>query len=180
MDPASILASSDILDKIEAVCKRHFKAENDRNECYIFVLDSLMADDYKRLRAFKGQSKLSTYLYSLVNALIIDFRRKRYGRRRIPAAVVKLGNWAETVYRLVCWQRFSVDDAYDFLQVDGLFSGSYERFLQEIGPIQKAPCRENPSFMSLGDCGGDPSQKMDNSESNPLETLIKNVDYNHH
>jgi hypothetical protein len=51
IDPAQILASGDILEKIEAVCKRHFSAENDRNECYVFVLDSLKANDFKRLRA---------------------------------------------------------------------------------------------------------------------------------
>lgn len=175
MRPEEILASSDILEKIETVCKRHFYAENDRNECYIFVLDSLRADNFKRLRAFKGKSKLSTYLYSLVNSLAIDFRRKRYGRRRIPSAVVKLGKWAEAVYRLVCWQKFSVDDAYDFLQVDGLFSGSYAQFQQEIVPIQKAPCRENPSFMSMDDCGGDPSRKNNDAGSNPLEALIKKL-----
>jgi RNA polymerase sigma factor (sigma-70 family) len=173
--PAEILASSDILEKIEAVCKRHFFAENDRNECYIFVLDSLRADNFKRLRAFKGKSKLSTYLYSLVNSLAIDFRRKRYGRRRIPTAVVKLGKWAEAVYRLVCWQKFSVDDAYDFLQVDGLFKGSYEQFQQEIVPIQKAPCRENPSFMSMDDWGGDSSRTRNDAGSNPLEVLIKKL-----
>jgi len=175
MDPAAILASSDILEKIEAVCKRHFYTENDRNECYIFVLDSLGADNFKRLRAFKGKSKLSTYLYSLVNSLAIDFRRKRYGRRRIPSAVLKLGKWAEAVYRLVCWQKFSVDDAYDFLQVDGLFEGSYEQFQQEIALIQKAPCRENTSFMSMDDCGGKPSRDMQDTGSNPLETLIRKL-----
>jgi len=176
MDPADILASSDILDKIEAVCRRHFYAENERNECYVFVLDSLRAENFKRLRAFKGKSKLSTYLYSLVNSLVIDFRRKRFGRRRIPAAVAKLGNWAEAVYRLVCWQKFSVDDAYDFLQVDGRFGGSYEQFQQAIVPIQKAPCRENPSFMPFEECSGDPSHKSDDADSNPLEMLIQKLD----
>ena len=175
IDPEEILASSDILEKIEAVCKRHFYPENDRHECYIFVLDSLRAENFKRLRAFQGKSKLTTYLYSLVNSLAIDFKRKRYGRRRIPTAVVKLGKWAEAVYRLVCWQKFSVDDAYDFLQVDGLFKGSYEQFQQEIEPIQKAPCRENPAFMSLDDGGGDPLRKMSDDDSNPLEKLIKKL-----
>ncbi len=175
MRPEEILASSDILEKIEAVCKRHFYVENDRNECYIFVLDSLRADNFKRLRTFKGKSKFSTYLYSLVNSLVIDFRRKRYGRRRIPSAVLKLGKWAEAVYRLVCWQKFSFDDAYDFLQVDGLFEGSYEQFQQEIALIRKAPCRENPSFMSMDDCGGKPSRDMTDTGSNPLDTLIKKL-----
>ncbi len=175
MKPAEILASSDILEKIEAVCMRHFYTENERNECYIFVLDSLRADNFKRLRAFKGKSKLSTYLYSLVNSLAIDFRRKRYGRRRIPSAILKLGKWAEAVYRLVCWQKFSFDDAYDFLQIDGLFEGSYEQFQQDIALIQKAPCRENPSFMSMDDCGGKLTRTMEDAGSNPLERLIRKL-----
>lgn len=176
IDPEEILASSDILEKIDAVCRRQFYTENDRCESYIFVLDSLRAENFKRLKAFEGKSKFSTYLYSLVNSLVIDFKRQRYGRRRIPIAVAKLGKWAEAVYRMLCWQKFSIDDAYDFLQIDGLFKGSYEQFQQEIMPIQKAPCRENPSFMSLDDCGGDPLRKMSDADSNPLEELIKKLD----
>lgn len=176
MDPAAILVSRDILEKIEAVCRRHFDAENDRNECYIFVLDSLKADNFRRLRAFKGKSKLSTYLYSLINSLVIDFRRQRYGRRRIPAAVLKLGKWAEAVYRLVCWQKFSFDDAYDFLRIDGLYDGRYDQFMREIEPIRDAPCRENPTFKSIDEPGGDLMQNMNASDANPLEALVQALD----
>ena len=176
LNPEEILVSSDTLEKIDAICKRHFSAENERNECYIFVIDSLRADNFKRLRAFQGKSRLSTYLYSLVNSLVIDFRRKRYGRRRFPAAVLKLGKWAEAVYRLLCWQKFSPDDAYDFLQIDGLYDSSYEQFLQEIVPIQNAPCRQDPSFKSLDQPHANPLQKMGDAHSNPLETLLNKLD----
>lgn len=176
IDPEKILSSGEILERLEAVCKRHFSNENDRNECYVFVLDSLRADNFKRLRAYKGKSKLITYLYSLTNSLVIDFRRKRYGRRRIPAAVVQLGKWAEAVYRLVCWQKFSFDDAYDFLKIDGLFEGPYDKFIKEIGPIRNAPCRENPTFQSLDDPGNRSIQKMNDRDFNPLESLVEKLD----
>jgi len=176
MDPTAILASHDTLQKIEAVCQRQFSAENDRDECYVFVIDSLKADNFKRLRAFKGKSQLSTYLYALINSLVIDFRRTRYGRRRVPAAVSKLGAWAEAVYRLVCWQKFSFDDAYDFLRVDGLYASSYSRFMQEIEAIRDAPCRENPTFKSIDEPGGDAVQSADDSDANPLESLIRALD----
>jgi RNA polymerase sigma factor (sigma-70 family) len=175
-DPVEILATTDILEKIEAVCKRHFYAENDQNEAYIFVLDSLKDDNFRRLRAYKGKSKLSTYLHTLINSLVIDFRRKRYGRRRIPATVLKLGRWAEAVYRLVCWQRFSFDDAYDFLRIDGLFEGSYDQFMQEIEPIRNAPCRENPTFKSIDERTRDPIRDMEATGANPLESLIQKFD----
>jgi RNA polymerase sigma factor (sigma-70 family) len=176
IDPEKILSSSAILERIEAICKRHFSNENDQNESYVFIIDSLKADNYKRLRAYKGKSKLTTYLYTLINSLIIDFRRKRYGRRRIPAGVVRLGPWAETVYRLVCWQKFSFDDAFDFLQIEGLFEGAYEQFLAAIVPIRQAPCRENPAFQSLDGDGSKSLQHLNAGGSNPLEFLVGKLD----
>lgn len=176
MDPQKILSSDELLKKIEAVCKRHFSAENEQNECYVFVIDRLKADNFKRLRAYKGKSKLSTYLYSLINSLVIDFRRKRYGRRRIPTGVVKLGKWAEAVYRLVCWQKFSFDEAYDIVRLDGLFNETYEQFIKEIAAIRNAPCRENPSFQSIDEHRGSSLQNISDSGSNPLEFLIEKLD----
>jgi len=176
MDPEKIISSSDLLVKIETVCKRRFSAENDQNECYVYVIDSLKADNFKRLRAFKGKSKLNTYLYSLINALVIDFRRKQFGRRRIPAGVAKLGKWAETVYRFVCWQKFSFDDAYDFLRIDDLYSGSYIQFIKEIEPIKKAPCRENPAFQSIDETPESTLKNINADGSNPLEFLIQKLD----
>lgn len=177
MDPQKVLISSDILEKIEAVCRRHFSNENDQNESFVFIIDSLKADNFRRLRAYKGKSKLSTYLYSLINSLIIDFRRKKYGRRRIPAGVAKLGKWAEAVYRLVCWQKFTFDDAYDFLHIEGLFEGPYERYIKAIAPIRKAPCRENPFFQSIDEINPDSLQNTNGSGSNPLELLICKLDH---
>ncbi len=175
-DPATILSSREILSKIEAICKRHFADENEQNESYVFILDHLKADNFRRLRAYRGQSRLTTYLDSLINALIVDYRRKTYGRRRIPAGVLKLGKWAEAVYRLVCWQKFSFDDAYDILQVEDLFTGPYERYIKAIGPIREAPCRENPAFQSLNEEFAGVAENPHGADANPLEALIDKLD----
>jgi RNA polymerase sigma factor (sigma-70 family) len=176
MDPEKILSSSDLLAKIETVCKRRFSAENDQNECYVYVIDSLKADNFKRLRSFKGKSSLNTYLYALINSLVIDFRRKQYGRRRIPAGVARLGKWAETVYRFVCWQKFTFDDAYDFLRIDGLYAGSYIEFIKETEPIRKAPCRENPAFQSIDETHESALENINDAGANPLELMIQKLD----
>lgn len=176
MDPEKILSSSDLLVKIETVCHRRFSAENDRDQCYVYVIDSLKADNFKRLRAFKGKSSLNTYLYALINSLVIDFQRKQYGRRRIPAGVAKLGKWAETVYRFVCWQKFTFDDAYDFLRIDGLYTGSYIEFIKETEPIRKAPCRKNPAFQSIDEAHENSLKNIDDKSFNPLEFLIQKLD----
>jgi RNA polymerase sigma factor (sigma-70 family) len=176
MDPEKILSSDDILEKIEAVCRRSFPSENDQDECFVFVIDSLKAEEFKRLRAYKGKSKLNTYLYSLIHSLVIDFRRKKFGRRRIPSVVVKLGKWAEAVYRLVCWQKFSFDDAYEFVRIDGLYEGTYDQYIKEIALIRNSPCRENPTFHSMQELNGRPLRDTANSVSNPLEALIQKLD----
>jgi len=61
------------------------------------------------------------------------------------------------------------------LLVDELFTGSYEQFRQAAEPIQNAPCRENPRFMSTNDQQGDPLRKTSAADSNPLEILIKKL-----
>ncbi len=177
LNPGSILSSGEILHKIEAICKRHFADENEQNESFVYIIDRLKADNYRRLRAYKGKSQLTTYIYTLVNTIIVDYRRKTYGRRRIPARVAKLGKWAEAVYRLVCWQKFSFDDAYDFLQVEDLFEGPYEQYLKAIVPIREAPCRENPSFQSLNEEVSRVSESPRNPDANPLDALIDKLDH---
>ncbi len=174
MDPKDILTSEDTLKKIETISRRHFSDENELNESYLFILDSLKDDDYKRLRAFTGKSSPGTYLHTLINRLAIDFRRRKYGRRRIPKMVTTLGAWAEAVYRYVCWQKFSFDDAFDFLLVEGLYNETYEEYIKAVEPIRQAPCPENPRFISNDDSFGDSTH--DDTDNNPLDTLIEKLD----
>ncbi len=176
MNPQTILTSKDTLNKIETVCKRRFPDRNDADECYLFIIESLEESDYRRLRAFKGKSSLKTYLYTLVNSLAADFNRKKYGRRRIPKIVSKLGLWAEAVYRFVCWQKFSFDDAYDMVSIQGLFSGSFNEFLDSAEPIRHAPCPENPRFVSGDADVGDTFSNTEDQGFNPLEALIEKLD----
>ena len=80
-----------------------------------------------------------------------------------------LGPLAETVYRLVCWQRYSFEEAYDIAVIDGLFDGSPGEFLKITDPVRKAPCRENPSFVSVSDSLADTAICAVDPAANPLE-----------
>ena len=176
MNPKDLLASEDVLKKIEAVCKRRFPNENDADQCYTFIIDGLKASDYKRLRSFQGKSSLKTYLFTVMNALASDFKRKKYGRKRIPKAVTKIGEWAEAVYRLVCWQKYSFPEAYDIAIIQGLFSGALSDFLSKTDSIRRAPCPENPEFMGLNHQSGDPFLQVSDTTANPLDQLIEGLE----
>jgi RNA polymerase sigma factor (sigma-70 family) len=176
MDPKEIVADEKTLKRIESACRRRFPDGNDADECYVFVIDRLKADDYRRIRQFKGKSSIQTYLYAVINALVADYKRKKYGRKRIPKAVARLGEWAEAIYRLVCWGRYSFAEAYDIAMVEGRFDGSYEEFLEETDPIRQAPCPENPRFIPVDDSQMQSLPQTDDTASNPLEELLRKTD----
>lgn len=56
--------------------------ENEALELSNRVLDVLQEDDYKVLRSFKGDAKLSTYITAIVARKAVDMVRKKLGRNR--------------------------------------------------------------------------------------------------
>lgn len=51
---------------------------------YLFILQQLRSDDYRRLRQYSvnGRSKFTSWLLVVANRLCVDFARNRYGRNR--------------------------------------------------------------------------------------------------
>ncbi len=176
MRPERIIATQETLEKIERACKRQFSDSNLSDECYLFVLDGMQADDYKRLRAFKGKSKLSTFLHTVIKTLILDFARWKFGRKRIPAFVERIGNWAITVYKLICWKKYSDTEAYELLRLDASYTTSFETFLQEIAPIKDAPCPQQIQFKSVSSAIQDIEDCPD-EQANPLDLLLEQQNY---
>jgi len=175
MSPATVLTEEGNLERLEAVCRRRFGDSPEADECYLYIIDKCREDDFRRLRTFSGRSSLKTYLYTLFNNLAADFKRAKYGRKRIPKIVIALGGWAEAVYTLVCWQKYSYADAWEIVSLDNLYSRSFSHFLSDIEELHKAPCSENPRFMSTDDDCAEPL--ADGSKnSNPLEAFLEKLD----
>lgn len=57
-------------------------------DAYLFVLEALRADDWRRLRAYvpDGKTKFTTWLVVVTRRLVLDFLRQRYGRSRSSEA----------------------------------------------------------------------------------------------
>ncbi len=99
------------LGLINRLAGRRFPGSALAEEAALFVLNRLAADDWRRLRAFTGESTLATYIAALSFRLLEDFARARFGRSTPPLWVRRLGGIWLTLFRLLCLERFAPDEA---------------------------------------------------------------------
>ena len=96
---------------INRLAGRRFPGSALAEEAALFVLNGLAADDWRRLLAFTGESTLATYIAALSFRLLEDFARARFGRSTPPLWVRRLGGIWLTLFRLLCLERFTPDEA---------------------------------------------------------------------
>jgi RNA polymerase sigma factor (sigma-70 family) len=102
---------------LERLAKRRFHDANVADEALDFVLVSLKANDWQKVRAFKGESLFSTYISHVAVRLLEDYARMKYGRKRAPHWIKCHGNLWEEVYRLLCLERMGRVDVVETLTV---------------------------------------------------------------
>lgn len=150
MDYRSTLASKETLRRIDIACRKRFPLNEDEAlECSNCVYEYLVKDDYACLKKFKGNSKFTTFLYPIINNLSIDCHRKKYGRKRVPKSIEKLGPLHISIYKLVCFKRYTVDEVYEILRMGEQFDGAYEDYEKVVAPIQEKGCHKDPRFSSM-------------------------------
>lgn len=98
-------------EMINRMAGRRFGQAELAEEAALYVMDGLAQDDWSRLRAFTGRSTLATYIGALTLRLLEDFARARFGRVKPPLWVRRLGGIWLTLFRLLCLERFSPDEA---------------------------------------------------------------------
>jgi DNA-directed RNA polymerase specialized sigma24 family protein len=96
---------------INQLAGRRFGRESLAEEAALYVLDQLAAEDWRRLRGYRGQASLPGYFRAVVYRLLEDFARRRFGRRQVPGWLARLGGAWLTLFRLLCWERFSFPEA---------------------------------------------------------------------
>ncbi len=92
---------------LEKLSLSRFVDENLSHEAMLFVADKIEEDDFKRLKAFNGNSSIKTYLTVVVKRLFDDFARQKFGRVRPPEWLKKKGGlWLE-IFKKLCLERIS-------------------------------------------------------------------------
>jgi len=103
---------------IYSMAYRKFTDAGAAEEAITFVTEQLGADDWGRLRKYKPVSEFKTYLMTIVSKLLIDFARKKYGRKRVPKWIKKRGVLWNKIYTLLCIEGLSNNDVTEQMADD--------------------------------------------------------------
>jgi RNA polymerase sigma factor (sigma-70 family) len=89
--------------------------DNETDQLVTEVLDHLKSDDFKVLRNFRGSSKLTTYLNTVISNLVIDIIRTRKGRSRARERASAIGPVGELLHNMVYGLSYTLADAHGHL-----------------------------------------------------------------
>lgn len=96
---------------VKHLAHRRFKQEGLAEEAQNYVLESLSADNWKKLRAYSMKGSFKAYLAQVVLRALEDFARIRFGRIRPPAHVFVQGALWVRLFQLMCLEGYSSLDA---------------------------------------------------------------------
>jgi RNA polymerase sigma factor (sigma-70 family) len=102
---------------INRLAKRRFANNVIAEEAALFVINGLEEKSWQRLKNFSGKASLPAFLSTLTFRLLEDFARKKYGRLRAPLWIRNLGRVWELLFRYLCQERLSVEEAVEHVRV---------------------------------------------------------------
>lgn len=159
-----------ITDNFEFIEKQCFKAiklklgnhsstgnpinvENEALELNNHVLDTLQRDDYRALKEFKGNARITTYITAIISRLAVDMIRKKLGRSREKERAKEMGDTGMLVYQRAIKDGCSPAEVLKELQADLGYTGSQaelETMIQKIKGKNPVPPAANCSNGSGG------------------------------
>jgi len=98
--------------KYQGTLNNPLNIENEALELSNQVLDTLQHDNYRVLRQFKGEAKLSTYITTIIARQAVDLVRKKLGRSREKERAQKFGKTGMIIYEKIILQGCSLAEIY--------------------------------------------------------------------
>lgn len=101
---------------VRQVARARKLSDLDRDELFSMVCARLVQDDYRALRRFKGQSRITTYLNVLTRRVLLDWQIATWGKWRPSARARALGPAAVQLERRVVRDGEPLTAALDALE----------------------------------------------------------------
>jgi len=93
---------------VRGICMKSFgKNKELANDCFLYVWEKLHENESRRIMAFKGESSFRTFLYSVTNKLIIDFRRTQFRYRVLPKYFWEFDEINRYIFKLFFYQNLT-------------------------------------------------------------------------
>lgn len=109
------------VDRIIGILARRYALPPDeRDDFDSWAKLRLVEDDYAKLRKFRGESRFSTYLSTVLQYLFLDYRNNKWGRWRPSAAAERLGPLAIRLEELLYRDERPLREAIEVLRTAGV------------------------------------------------------------
>lgn len=92
-------------ERLQRQAAHRFKNETLAEEAITYAIETLSRDNWEILNAFDGRASPTTYLHVAFGNAFEDFHRRRFGRRRPPAWIQRLGSLWEQAFNMACLER---------------------------------------------------------------------------
>lgn len=90
--------------------------EIDHETLVNLVMDRLTGDNYRVLKNYKGKSKITTYIRTIISNIVVDLLRKQKGRNRAKERAKGMGPFGEALFELVLEKGYPAEEAYEYLK----------------------------------------------------------------
>lgn len=121
---------------VRGICIRCFSNNIElANDCFLYVWEKLHENESRRIRAFKRESSFRTFLYSVTNKLVIDFRRSRFGYKVLPKYFWKFDDINRYIFKLFFYQNLTPGWIENAIQAE--FTISQEEAQSRVDEVEK-------------------------------------------
>lgn len=98
---------------INLMAQKRFGMTSVADEAALNVVERLAADDWSRVKEYRGGSTFRNFIKILVSRLLEDFARHKFGRLRPPGWLQNLGGIWLMLFVALCQQRLNMVEAIE-------------------------------------------------------------------
>ena len=143
-----------LVERIAAsLARRRLLTPEQGEEFASYVRLQLVEDDCSVLRQFKGESKWSTYLTTVITRLFFDHQRREWGRWRPSAGARRLGATAIRLEELVDRDGIPFEEAAEMLRRNHGVELSISELAELAGRLTPRPPRRTEGEEALAFVG---------------------------
>jgi RNA polymerase sigma factor (sigma-70 family) len=159
------------------VSRRKLLSADEREELRSCVYVKLLENDCGVLRQFRGESQLRTFLFVVVDRVLIDLRNAKWGKWRPSAAARRLGDAAVRLEELVGRDGMSRDEAEAVMRRDGEWplEPAHQRRLDQLPARPPRRFVDVDCVAGLQDESADPEARLVDSGSDSRRHALRRV-----